>query len=71
MTIGLACLLTTGLKQEMQNMFMSPRNAMKEKKGFVLSLLKHKASPEVKDDLASMTAHSLGFHLMGKLQLIF
>ena len=43
----------------------------REKKGFVLSLLKHKASPEVKDDLASMTAHSLGLHLMGKLQLNF
>ena len=71
MKIGLAYMLKTGLKREIQNMFMSLRNVMKEKKGFVLSLLKHKAIPEVKDDLASMIVHYLGFHLMGKLQLNF
>ena len=71
MTIGLAYLLTTSLNREIQNMFMSPRNEMKEKKGFVLSLLKNKTSPEVKDDLSSMIAHYLELHLMGKLQLNF
>ena len=37
----------------------------REKKSFVLSLLKHKASAEVKTTLTSMTAQALGFYVMG------